>query len=86
MPVPDFTQGLEEVERFASRPLEGKRIGIIRETIGEGVSPGVNAAFDRAAQHLATLGAEVHEVECPFQTLWHEPAYEPLGGAFSTHI
>ncbi|CAL5220479.1 g2503 [Coccomyxa viridis] len=65
MPVPDFTQGLEEVERFASRPLEGKRIGIIRETIGEGVSPGVNAAFDRAAQHLATLGAEVHEVSLP---------------------
>ena len=68
MPVPDFTQNLEEVKRFASRPLQGRRIGIIQETIGKGVSPGVYAAFDRAARHLATLGAEVHEVERPFWT------------------
>ena len=64
MPVPEFTQGLEEVDRLASRPLQGKRLGIIQETIGQGVSPGVAAAFDRAARHLASLGADVHEVDC----------------------
>ena len=63
LPVPEFTQGLEDVERFASRPLHGKRIGIIQETLGLGVSPGVNAAFVRAARHLESLGAEVHEVQ-----------------------
>ena len=64
MPVPDFTCGLEDVDRFSSRPLQGKRIGIIQETLGQGVSPGVAAGFDRAAKHLASLGADVHEVDC----------------------
>ena len=68
MPVPDFTQGLESVERFASRPLQGRRIGIIRETVGEGLSAGVSAAFDRAARHLEALGAEVHEVKRPLRS------------------
>ena len=64
LPVPDFTQGLQSVDSFTSRPLLGKRIGVISETIGQGVSSGVNEAFSRAARHLESLGAEVHEV-CP---------------------
>ena len=62
LPVPDFTQYLQSMDSFASRPLQGKKIGVISETIGQGVSPGVNAAFSRAARHLESLGAEVHEV------------------------
>ena len=62
MPVPDFTQGLQSIDSFASRPLQGKRIGVISETVGQGVSSGVNEAFSRAARHLESLGAEVHEV------------------------
>ena len=63
LPVPDYTQGLQSVDSLASRPLQGKRIGIIQETVGQGVSAGVNAAFDRGAKHLENLGAEVDEVQ-----------------------
>jgi aspartyl-tRNA(Asn)/glutamyl-tRNA(Gln) amidotransferase subunit A len=63
LPVPDYTQGLQSVDSLASRPLQGKRIGIIQETVGQGVSAGVNAAFDRAAKHLESLGAKVDEVQ-----------------------
>jgi len=62
LPVPDFAQGLQEVDSLASRPLQGKRIGVIQETIGEGVSSGVNAVFNRSAKHLESLGAEISEV------------------------
>ena len=62
VPVPDFMQGLQSMDSFASRPLQGKRIGVISEAVGQGVSSGVNEAFSRAARHLESLGAEVHEV------------------------
>ena len=63
LPVPDYTQGLQSADSFAGRPLQGQRIGVIQETVGQGVSAGVNAAFDRAAKHLESLGAEVGEVQ-----------------------
>ena len=68
LPVPDFTQGLQSMDSFASRPLQGKRIGAISETIGQGVSSGVNGAFSRATRHLESLGADVHEV-CLFKLI-----------------
>lgn len=62
LPVEDFAKGLHAAESFASKPLQGKMIGIIQETVGQGVSAGVNEAFGRAAAHFQSLGAEVHEV------------------------
>lgn len=70
LPVPDFAQGLQEVDSLASRPLQGKKIGVIQETIGEGVSSGVNAVFNRAAKHLESLGAEISEVRLSHTYIW----------------
>lgn len=58
----DFAEGLPEPGSLGSRPLAGKRFGIIRETTGEGVSPGVSDAFAKATRHLENLGADVEEV------------------------
>jgi aspartyl-tRNA(Asn)/glutamyl-tRNA(Gln) amidotransferase subunit A len=61
--VPDFAESLPNVSSLSSRPLTGKRVGIIRENTGAGVSAGVSAAFQRAAQHVECLGATVEEVQ-----------------------
>ncbi|KAK9829343.1 hypothetical protein WJX72_005273 [[Myrmecia] bisecta] len=72
--VPDFAAGLQPVECFASRPLSGKRIGVIQETMGKGVSAGVTDAVKRAMRHLEDLGAELQEVSLPTYDLGL-PAY-----------
>ncbi|GAB4822843.1 hypothetical protein N2152v2_009889 [Parachlorella kessleri] len=64
-PSEDFAAGLVPREQLASRPLEGKRFGVIRETSGEGVDAGVTAAVDAAVRHLESLGASVEEVSLP---------------------
>lgn len=61
-PVQDYAEGLPQASSLNSRPLAGKRIGIIKETIGAGVTAGVSDAFARAARHLESLGADVDEV------------------------
>ena len=45
-----------------SKPLSGRRLGLVTQTLGEGVSPEVEAAVRRAAGPLETLGAIVEEV------------------------
>lgn len=47
---------------LGSLPLLGKRIGIISETMGEGVSRDVTDAVTFAAGQLQALGAIVEEV------------------------
>jgi aspartyl-tRNA(Asn)/glutamyl-tRNA(Gln) amidotransferase subunit A len=53
---------LVAAEQLPERPLAGKRIGVIQETTGAGVAPGVAAAVAAAVKHLESLGAEVEEV------------------------
>jgi aspartyl-tRNA(Asn)/glutamyl-tRNA(Gln) amidotransferase subunit A len=48
-----------------ARPLAGKRVGVVRETVGAGVDASVAAAVRSAADALAALGAEVEEVCLP---------------------
>jgi len=45
-----------------SKPLAGVRIGIIQETLGEGVANGVISSIKGAASHLEQLGSLVEEV------------------------
>lgn len=59
--VVDFSAGLQPADALPSRPLEGTRIAVINETVGEGVTPGVMNAFKGALQHLESLGAEICE-------------------------
>ena len=51
---------------MGSKPLQGKRLGLVTETLGEGVAPEVNEAVRKAAAHLESLGAVVEEVRGPW--------------------
>ncbi len=57
-PVPDYPSLLEE-------SVTGKRVGIPKEFLAEGVEPGVRAAFAATADQLAALGCEVEETTLP---------------------
>ena len=61
----DFTASLHHVDSFDSKPLAGRKLGLIKETTGQGVSPGVEAAVRAAATHLESLGATVEEISLP---------------------
>lgn len=52
--TPDLTQS-----------LKGKRVGVIKETFGEGLDPEVEGAVRQAIAHLEAMGAEVKEISCP---------------------
>jgi len=52
--TPDLTQS-----------LKGKKIGVIKETFGEGLNSEVDAAVRKAIAHLESMGAEIQEISCP---------------------
>jgi amidase len=57
---------VEPYTQAVGRDLRGVRLGIVREGFGQpGGEPDVDAAVTRAAQVLAGLGAQVHEVSIP---------------------
>lgn len=58
VPIPDYTQCLIP-------DLKGVKIGLIQETLGEGLAPAVAQAMEAAAAHLESLGAIVQPVSCP---------------------
>lgn len=56
--IPDYTQ-------FLQPDLKGKKIGVIRETFGEGLDPQVEQSVQAAIDQLKALGAEIIEISCP---------------------
>ncbi len=60
--VPDFAAGLLSPSQLSSKPLEGKKIGLVGQAMGEGVDAGVLQAVKAAVTHLEALGAIVEEV------------------------
>ncbi|MEM9265434.1 MAG: Asp-tRNA(Asn)/Glu-tRNA(Gln) amidotransferase subunit GatA [Cyanobacteria bacterium P01_F01_bin.13] len=56
--IPDYTQHLRT-------DLKGKRIGLVKETFGEGLDGDVAAAMDAAIEQLKVLGADIVEISCP---------------------
>ena len=56
--VPDYTQ-------FLKPDLKSIRIGVIKETFGEGLDPTVESAVNKAIEQLKQLGAEIKEISCP---------------------
>ncbi|MFN5857573.1 MAG: Asp-tRNA(Asn)/Glu-tRNA(Gln) amidotransferase subunit GatA [Pseudanabaenaceae cyanobacterium] len=52
--TPDLTQS-----------LKGKRVGVIKETFGEGLDSEVEAAVRQAIAHMEAMGATVKEISCP---------------------
>lgn len=58
VPVPDYTRAL-------TGSIKDLRIGLIKEYASAGLDPAVKDAFTRAVDHLANLGAVIHEVSIP---------------------
>lgn len=48
-----------------SYDFAGKKIGVVKEYLAEGLEPEVKAAFDKAVDELKALGAEIEEVSLP---------------------
>ena len=53
------------VNAAKSGDVKGMKIGVIKQLQGEGYQKGVQARFDESLQVLASLGAEIVEVDCP---------------------
>ncbi|MEL7142123.1 MAG: Asp-tRNA(Asn)/Glu-tRNA(Gln) amidotransferase subunit GatA [Cyanobacteria bacterium J06643_4] len=56
--IPDYTKSLK-------RDLKGRKVGIIKETFGDGLDASVGAAVNVAIDQLKALGAEVKTISCP---------------------
>ncbi|XP_062183540.1 glutamyl-tRNA(Gln) amidotransferase subunit A, chloroplastic/mitochondrial [Phragmites australis] len=78
--VPDYASKLVSLELLESKPLDGVRIGIIQETLGEGIDTGVISSIMGAASHLEQLGCAVEEVSLPSFSLGL-PAYYILASS-----
>lgn len=60
--VPQYASELSPKEYLELKPLKGLRVGVIRETLGEGVDLRVASSVKGAVSHLEELGAAVKEV------------------------
>ena len=58
LPVPRYTETV-------GRPLEGLRLGLVREHFGEGLDPEVDRAVREAVRVYQSLGASVKELSLP---------------------
>ena len=58
--IPDYTQNLKP-----GLDCQGRTIGIIQETFGEGLEPAVNAAVKAAIAQYESLGATVKTISLP---------------------
>ncbi|OAY70728.1 Glutamyl-tRNA(Gln) amidotransferase subunit A, chloroplastic/mitochondrial [Ananas comosus] len=78
--VPDYASLLVSLDFLDSKPLKGLKIGVIQETLGDGVDGGVISSVRSAASHLEQLGALVTEVSLPSFSLGL-PAYYILASS-----
>jgi aspartyl-tRNA(Asn)/glutamyl-tRNA(Gln) amidotransferase subunit A len=67
LPVPDYVAELD-------KPVKGRKIGVAKEYLGEGLDAEVRSAIEGAIQKLASLGCEIVEVSLP-HTKYAIPAY-----------
>lgn len=58
--IPEYTKSLQP-----DLKSQGLKIGIIKETFGEGLDPVIAKAVQKAIEQLKSLGAEVQEISCP---------------------
>lgn len=56
--VPDYRSSLD-------RPIEGKKIGVPRALLGEGLDDEVRDSVENALQDLRSLGAEIVDIDLP---------------------
>jgi aspartyl-tRNA(Asn)/glutamyl-tRNA(Gln) amidotransferase subunit A len=68
--IPDYAKALQP----DFKPKGKLRIGVIKETFGEGLDPAVEQAVTQAIAQLQTLGAEIQVISCP-QFRYGVPTY-----------
>ncbi|KAI3730382.1 hypothetical protein L1987_61552 [Smallanthus sonchifolius] len=81
--VNDFTSQFISKDYFESQPLKGLRVGVISETLGDGVDQEVVSSIRGAVSHLEELGCTVTEVSLPSFSLGL-PAYYVLASSESS--
>ncbi|CAI9090258.1 OLC1v1024991C1 [Oldenlandia corymbosa var. corymbosa] len=81
--IPDFTSQFTSVDDMESKPLRGLRVGVIRETLEDGVDSTVVSSLQYAASHLEDLGCTISEVSFPSFSLGL-PAYYILASSESS--
>lgn len=81
--VPDFTSQLISAARLESKPLKGLKVGVICETLENGVDSGVKSTVLGAVSHLEELGCTLSEVSLPSFSLGL-PAYYILASSESS--
>ncbi|MBD1940100.1 Asp-tRNA(Asn)/Glu-tRNA(Gln) amidotransferase subunit GatA [Microcoleus sp. FACHB-68] len=59
--IPNYVKALQP----NLRPRGQRRIGVIKETFGEGLDPVVERAVTKAIEQLQHLGAEIQVISCP---------------------
>ncbi|KAK4394769.1 Glutamyl-tRNA(Gln) amidotransferase subunit A, chloroplastic/mitochondrial [Sesamum angolense] len=72
--VPDYQSQFVAIDYLESKPLKGLRVGVIRETLENGVDSEVISSARDAVSHLEELGCTVTEVSLPSFSLGL-PAY-----------
>jgi aspartyl-tRNA(Asn)/glutamyl-tRNA(Gln) amidotransferase subunit A len=60
--IPDYPSLLKPELGNKSRKF---RVGVIKETLGEGVDPAIEQAVMQAVEQFKALGAEIQEISCP---------------------
>eukprot|EP00268_Persea_americana_P003420 TRINITY_DN11037_c0_g1_i1.p1 TRINITY_DN11037_c0_g1~~TRINITY_DN11037_c0_g1_i1.p1 ORF type:complete len:558 (-),score=117.13 TRINITY_DN11037_c0_g1_i1:307-1980(-) len=81
--VPNYASELASADLLESKPLSGLKVGIICETLGDGVDAGVISSIRAAASHFEELGSIVTEVSLPSFSLGL-PAYYILASSESS--
>ncbi|KAL5981124.1 hypothetical protein ACLOJK_029044 [Asimina triloba] len=81
--VPDYASQLNSAEPLTSKPLKGLKVGVIRETLGDGVEGSIISLIQAAASHFEELGSVVTEVAIPSFSLGL-PAYYILASSESS--
>ncbi|AFY71103.1 aspartyl/glutamyl-tRNA(Asn/Gln) amidotransferase subunit A [Thalassoporum mexicanum PCC 7367] len=62
VPIPNYPNLLTA---DLTQSLKGKKVGVITETFGEGLSEEVAAAVKKTIAHMESMGAEIKEISCP---------------------
>lgn len=72
--VPDFTSQLPSLHNSDSKPLKGLRIGVINQTLDDGVDDGIKSVVLGAISHLEELGCTVSEVPFSINFVFLNPS------------
>ncbi|CAI0625504.1 unnamed protein product [Linum tenue] len=79
----NFESLFASINLLESKPLSGLKVGLIRETLDDGVDSGVKSAINAAVLHMQELGCIVNEVSLPSFSLGL-PAYYILASSESS--